>query len=127
MARQLRSRSSRFALAVSAAAFAASLAAGAVSAGEINGTGDKQYCSHGRSVCTFSGLNDNPSEAFPFGGRVQSYGYSAVRNGLKDYAPSPGDACTPNGGSAGASWRLDAQLPPKMCDSSNGAVVSSWS
>jgi hypothetical protein len=91
-------RTTRFAAAISVAALALSLTGGAVFAGEVNGAGTKDDFSQGRSVCKFSGLNDDPTEAFPFGGRVQSYGYSAVRNGLKAYAPSPGVACNPNGG-----------------------------
>ena len=49
----------------------------------------------GKSACHFSGLNDNPDEAFPFGGRVQSYG-QLVRQGVKDQFPSPGVACNPS-------------------------------
>jgi hypothetical protein len=48
----------------------------------------------GLSACHFSGLNDDPSEAFPFGGRVQSYG-QLVRQGVKASFPSPGVACNP--------------------------------
>ena len=86
----------RVGAAVSVAAVVASLSAGAVLAGEVTGNGMKSDFSQGRSICKFSGQNDNPSEAFPFGGRVQSYGYTVVRNGLKDMAPSPGFACNPN-------------------------------
>jgi hypothetical protein len=88
----------RIGVAVSVAAVVASLGAGAVMAGEVTGNGMKSDFSQGRSICKFSGQNDDPSEAFPFGGRVQSYGYTVVRNGLKDMAPSPGFACNPNNG-----------------------------
>ena len=88
----------RFGVAVSAAALVLSLSASVALAGEVNGSGTKDDFSQGRSICRFSGLNDNPSEAFPFGGRVQSYGYTVVRNGLKAFAPSPGFACNPNNG-----------------------------
>jgi len=103
MARRLMTKKSRFGVAVSVAALAASLSAGAVLAGEVTGNGMKSEFSQGRSICRFSGLNDDPSETFPFGGRVQSYGYSVVRNGLKDYVDdvlglSPGFACNPNNG-----------------------------
>jgi hypothetical protein len=98
MAHGRTSRKSRLALAVAVAAFAGSLSAGAAFAGEINGTGSKFQYSQGRSVCKFSGLNDKPDSTNPMdpGGRVQSYGYSVVRNGLKAFAPSPGVACNPN-------------------------------
>lgn len=47
---------------------------------------------HANSICSFSGLNDDPAEAFPFDGRVQSYG-QLVKRGFKDFAPSPGQLC----------------------------------
>jgi hypothetical protein len=72
--------------------------AGAAFAGEINGNGTKEDYSQGRSICKFSGLNDNPTSTDPENppGRVQSYGYSFVREGLKSVVPSPGLACNPN-------------------------------
>jgi len=91
-------RATRIGAAVSAAALVLGLGASAVLAGEVTGNGMKDDFSQGRSICKFSGQNDNPSEGFPFGGRVQSYGYTVVRNGLKDFAPSPGFACNPNNG-----------------------------
>lgn len=98
MAMRHTSKRSRIALAFSVAAVAASLSAGAAFAGEINGNGTKFQYSQGRSICKFSGLNDNPLSTDPFdpGGRVQSYGYSVVREGGKAFAPSPGVACNPN-------------------------------
>jgi len=95
MARRLLTR---LGVAVSVAAVVLSLGAGAVLGGEVTGNGSKDNFSQGRSICKFSGLNDDPSEEFPFGGRVQSYGYSVVRNGLMAFAPSPGFACNPNNG-----------------------------
>lgn len=56
---------------------------------------------HARSICSFSGLNDDPEEHFPFGGRVQSYG-QLVRVGaidpqvIQSGEPSPGTLCNPN-------------------------------
>ena len=57
---------------------------------------------HAKSICSFSGLNENPdAESPPFpageGGRVQSYG-DYVKEGLKGtpHVPSPGFACNPN-------------------------------
>lgn len=88
----------RFGVAVSVTAIVLSLTAGAALAGEVTGNGSKQDFSQGRSICRFSGLNDNPDQAFPFGGRVQSYGYTVARNGLKAFAPTPGFACNPNNG-----------------------------
>lgn len=93
----------RLGVAVAAAAVVLSLGAGAVFAGEITGNGKSLEPLSGRSICAYSGLNDDPSEAGPFGGRVQSYGYSVVRNGLKDFVDnvlglSPGFACNPTSG-----------------------------
>lgn len=49
---------------------------------------------HARSICSFSGLNDEPDDPVE-GGRVQSYG-QIVKLGLKSDVPSPGFACNPN-------------------------------
>ena len=88
----------RFGMAVSVAAVVLGLSASAALAGEINGNGSKEDYSQGKSICKFSGLNDNPTSTDPANppGRVQSYGYSFVRNGLKAVVPSPGFACNPN-------------------------------
>ena len=43
-----------------------------------------------RSICAYSGLNDEPE----VDGRVQSYG-QIVKQGGKEFVPSPGDACNP--------------------------------
>jgi hypothetical protein len=54
-----------------------------------------------RSICSFSGLNDDPTEAFPEDGRTQSYG-QLVKKGVinpslvKSGVPSPGTLCNPN-------------------------------
>jgi hypothetical protein len=95
-----RRSTTRFGLAISAAALVLSLSASAALAGEVTGNGNKSEFSQGRSICKFSGQNDNPSSTNPEnpGGRVQSYGYSFVRNGLKAVVPSPGFACNPNNG-----------------------------
>ncbi len=47
---------------------------------------------HANSICSFSGLNDEPELPAPEGGRVQSYG-QYVRQGLKATEPSPGTLC----------------------------------
>ena len=90
-------RKSLLASAVCALAFSG-LTAGGASAGEITGNGKKTNYSQGRSICKFSGLNDKPNSTNPEdpGGRVQSYGFSFVRNGLKAVVPGPGLACNPN-------------------------------
>jgi hypothetical protein len=46
---------------------------------------------HANSICSFSGLNDEPLDAEE-GGRVQSYG-QIVRAGGKAFAPSPSLLC----------------------------------
>jgi hypothetical protein len=54
---------------------------------------------HAKSICSFSGLNDEPDDPDE-GGRVQSYG-QLVRHGeippseVKSGAPSPGTFCNP--------------------------------
>ena len=47
---------------------------------------------HANSICSFSGLNDEPDRTDSEGGRVQSYG-QLVRQGLKAEEPSPGTLC----------------------------------
>ncbi|MBD0327984.1 MAG: hypothetical protein ICV68_16270 [Pyrinomonadaceae bacterium] len=72
-----------------------------VMAGEIKGNG--QYIQKreevGRSACKYSGLNDayydEYSPEYPEASRTQSFG-QLVRQGLKSFLPSPGDACNPN-------------------------------
>ena len=46
---------------------------------------------HANSICSYSGLNDDPLDAAE-GGRVQSYG-QIVRSGGKAFAPSPSMLC----------------------------------
>ncbi len=91
------SRARRLAVAVSAAAMITAIGVPMVLAGETSGTGDGLPLA-GASECKYSGLNDTPDEAFPFGGRVQSYG-QFVRYGLKGFVDGmtggPGVACNP--------------------------------
>jgi len=86
----------RFGVAVSVAAIALSLSAGAALAGEITGTGKTLEPLHSNSICAYSGLNDDPQGLDPENGppgRVQSYG-QAVRMGFIDPRQfNPGDAC----------------------------------
>lgn len=74
-------------LAVPAAFAAVALAAPAASAeGQV-----ERGPEHANSICSFSGLNDEPDHAEE-GGRVQSYG-QIVRAGGKQFVPSPGELC----------------------------------
>jgi hypothetical protein len=87
---------------------AAALNAGAPAfAGEINGRGDPVPApDNAASVCSFSGLNDNPVNPPPgdFPGRVQNFGsFLGFLSDLLGFrllpfdAPyNPGDACNPN-------------------------------
>lgn len=90
----------RIGVSLSVAALVLSVSATAVLGGEVTGNGNKSEFSQGHSICKFSGQNDKPTSTNPMnpGGRVQSYGYSFVRNGLKAVVPSPGFACNPNNG-----------------------------
>jgi hypothetical protein len=56
----------------------------------------EQGTAHARSICAFSGLNDEPLDPEE-GGLVQSYG-QIVASGFKAFVPSPGDACNPTRG-----------------------------
>jgi hypothetical protein len=55
---------------------------------------------HAKSICSFSGLNDEPEAEYPEGGRVQSFG-QGVRQGALDATDKtsierPGVLCNPN-------------------------------
>jgi hypothetical protein len=84
---------------VLAAAFCAAalggLTAGSAFAGEVTGTGESTPIRSGvaASECAFSGQNDDPEEAFPFGGRVQSFGRLVAQ--LGPLGGVPGEACNP--------------------------------
>ncbi len=73
---------------------------GMATAGEITGNG-KFLEMNGKSICSFSGLNDDPEGEDPANGppgRTQSYGQD-VRMGMFEPAQfNPGDACNPNAG-----------------------------
>ena len=71
-------------------------AAAPAMAGEVTGQGkDTAGPAHARSVCAFSGLNDELSDFEPT--RVQNYG--VFKNVLGyDFLPSPGLACNPTKG-----------------------------
>lgn len=95
------SRRTRFAASLSVAALALSLTGGAVFAGEITGNGKSlkqdDGSLHGRSLCAFSGQNDEFHELGPEYPRVQSWGQipKAVRDSFPDFL-HPGMACNPN-------------------------------
>jgi hypothetical protein len=85
----------RFGVAVSVAALALTLSAGAALAGEITGTGKTLEPLHANSICAYSGLNDDPTGIDPSNGppgRTQSFGQD-VRIGLNPKDFNPGDAC----------------------------------
>ncbi len=65
-------------------------------AGEVTGNGKPtQGPAHARSVCAYSGLNDEITDFEPT--RVQNYGMFAKVLGY-DFLPKPGDACNPTKG-----------------------------
>lgn len=92
-------KKARFGMAVSGAAVVLGLTAGAAFGGEITGTGRSLEPLHGRSICAYSGLNDDPLGLNPENGppgRTQSFGQD-VRAGFIDPRQfNPGDACNPN-------------------------------
>ena len=58
----------------------------------------EQGTDHANSICSFSGINDEPDAAFPEGGRVQSYGQLVRHNvvepsELKSGPGTPGNYC----------------------------------
>ena len=78
-------------------------------AGEVNGRGQPiPATDHAASVCSFSGLNDNPVNPPPgdFPGRVQNFGaflhfladLLGFRVGPLDAPSYPGENCNPNSG-----------------------------
>jgi poly(3-hydroxybutyrate) depolymerase len=76
----------RIILLVSMMAMLAMLAAPALAQGQV-----ERGPAHANSICSFSGLNDEPDDPLE-GGRVQSYG-QIVKAGGKAFAPSPGTLC----------------------------------
>lgn len=86
--------------AVAMCAALTALSASPALAGEVTGSGKKEDQNQGRSWCSFSGLNDDPTASTvpPIGpngpgGRSQSYGQEN-RLGLNPV--SPGIFCNPN-------------------------------
>ena len=87
----------RVVLLVAMLAMMAILAAPALAQGPPENPGVETGADHARSACAFSGLNDEPEAEPPDGGRTQTYG-QLVRQGLKQFLPSPGVACNPTSG-----------------------------
>ena len=85
----------RIAVAVTGASIALLLSAGPALAGEVNGNG-KELPLMGKSICKYSGLNDNPNDPME-PTRTQSYGTFLVLLG-PGVLPSPGVACNPTSG-----------------------------
>ena len=87
----------RFGLAVSVAALALSLTAGAAMAGEITGNGKTLEPLHAKSICAYSGLNDDPTGIDPEHngphGRTQSYGQDVRKGFISPQEFNPGMAC----------------------------------
>jgi hypothetical protein len=79
-------RKSLLAVPICATALLALSVAPALAQGQV-----EQGPEHANSICSFSGLNDNPDHPTE-GGRVQSYG-QIVRQGGKSEVPSPGVLC----------------------------------
>ena len=86
----------RLGLAVSVAAVALSLTAGAAFAGEITGNGKTLEPLHANSICAYSGQNDDPTGINPENGppgRTQSYGQDVRKGFIKPQDFNPGAAC----------------------------------
>jgi hypothetical protein len=87
-----RSFKARLAVAVSVAAVAMTVGAGAAFAGEVTGTGRSLEPLHANSICAYSGLNDKVAGEGDLTSRVQSYGQ--VVRGLQGALKGiPGTEC----------------------------------
>jgi len=76
----------RLVMLVAMLAMTAMLAVPALAQGQV-----ERGPAHANSICSFSGLNDDPTDPED-PGRVQSYG-QIVKAGGKAFAPSPGLLC----------------------------------
>ncbi len=95
-------RKKRVLVAAVSAAFVLGLGANAAFAGEVTGSGKNSDQNQGRSWCSFSGHNDDPTAPLDGsgpngpGGQSQSFGQD-VKLGLADpHVANPGDLCNPN-------------------------------
>jgi hypothetical protein len=89
-------------LAIGACGAVGLFAAGPALAGEVTGSGKKEGQNQGKSWCSFSGLNDDPTAPLDGsgpngpGGQSQSFGQEN-KLGLADpHAGNPGTFCNPN-------------------------------
>lgn len=88
----MRTTRRRLAIAVSGAAVALSLSAGAAFAGEVTGNGRSLEPLHANSICAYSGLNDKTAGEGDLTSRVQSWGQ--IARWLKGAAGGvPGTEC----------------------------------
>lgn len=91
----------RLLLAALCAVVVAALSAGPALAGEVTGSGKKEDQNQGKSWCSFSGLNDDPTAPLTGGpngpgGQSQSFGQEN-KLGLADpHEGNPGTFCNPN-------------------------------
>ncbi len=69
--------------------------ASAALAGEITGNGTPKTV-HGRSICAFSGQNDEYHAGEEGAERVQSFGQEVRNRRISPKFFNPGDACNPN-------------------------------
>ena len=97
-----RRRIARFGLGVTAATVVLALSASIAMAGEVTGSGANENQNQGRSWCSFSGLNDDPTAPLDGsgpngpGGKSQSFGQEN-KLGLADpHTGNPGVFCNPN-------------------------------
>jgi len=78
-------------------AMMAFVAAPALAQGPPETPGVETGTDHANSICSFSGLNDEPEAEFPEGGRVQSYGQLVSQGALdptdKETVERPGVLC----------------------------------
>src|SRR6476660_2045054 len=95
-------RIARFGLGMAVAAVVLSMSASAALAGEVTGSGKNVDQNQGKSWCSFSGHNDDPSAPLDGsgpngpGGHSQSFGQD-VKLGLADpHQLNPGLACKPS-------------------------------
>jgi hypothetical protein len=87
-------------LAAAVVAAVAGFSAAPALAGEVTGSGANEHQNQGKSWCSFSGLNDDPTAPLDGpngpGGRSQSFGQEN-RLGLRDpHLENPGTFCNPN-------------------------------
>ena len=79
----------RTVLLVAMLAMMAFVAAPALAQGPPETPGVETGTDHANSICSFSGLNDEPEAEFPEGGRVQSYGQLVSQGALDPTDKSP--------------------------------------